>query len=531
MPCLPGNPCHKTPLTDGCGVPPCSVEVVSTDKVYYTGPNLPCIGLDTCTTLTSSVSLINDKLCSDNLVLGFFSALSSNAPICSEDKTNLCEPDCENCIPDNTMTVECKNSLDILCEMILECTTTTTSTTTAAPICVCYELINNTFGAVMDISWVSCDGSSQGFVARLDIGSVVKTCAQKDSFIISSTGDYDLTGGSLLCTSTLDCTPCYCYSVESSTIRGISIGWVDYLGNPFYTSGDSIPGGTYLIGCAQEDSVTVESLDPYTISGGTVSCKSNDDCTTTTTTTALPECSIYQVYSTVGNGGGFFQYYPCGSSNIVLECMNEGGFMEVCADNTCGIIPVTNIDFFEITGDCTNRPTTTSSTTTIDCSNSGGTCAVYVPTTTTSSTTAAPGTSPCGAIELPLSVSCTTYTMGTTLGGTIPALVPSCNCGDITPAIWYKIIVPSTGAIDIDTQAGTMIDGVMAAYLIDAPCGVGKVSEIACVDDVIGTMPYMSLSGLDAGATVYISVSSCYIDEPGTFGICATIGGELLPAG
>jgi hypothetical protein len=369
MSCSPGNPCHKTPLTDGCGVDPCNVEVVSTDKIIYTGPNLPCIGVDTCTTLTESLSLINSKMCPDNLVLALFSALNENSPICSEDKTNLCEPDCENCIPDNTMSVQCEGSLDVLCNIILGCITTTTTTTTAAPICVCYTVEGS---GGYEWSYLECDGTPGGGAERQ---GTHKFCAQQGTVAASPTnplGNVTISGGIQLCTSYLDCIPCYCYSVESSTIRGISIQWVDCSGNGLLTSGNSIPGGLYIVGCAQEDSVEVNSLDSYTISGGITPCTSYNECTTTTTTTAIPDCPLYEVCATSGNGGGFFQYYPCNSTNIVLECIDEGECIEVCADSNCGIIPVTNIASITIIDDCASRPTTTT-TTTPYCSNNGGT--------------------------------------------------------------------------------------------------------------------------------------------------------------
>ena len=320
MSCLPGNPCYKTPLSNDCGVDPISTPKISTDQVFYTGPNLPCIGVDTCTSLTESLSLINTALCPDNLVSTFFSAISNNSPICTETQVTPCQPICnDNCISDNTMNINCISSNDALYNIIESCLTTTT-TTTLPP----------------------------------------------------------------TTTSTTTAIPCFCYSVESSTVHVIAIQWIDCSGNGLYTSGSSIPGGSYKIGCAQEDSVVVTSLYPYTISGGIIPCTSNNDCTTTTTTTAMPDCSEYEVCSTFGNGGGFFQYYPCGSTNIVLECLDEDSCTTVCADNNCGIIPITNIASITIGIECTS---TTTTTTTLDCSNNGGTAMI---STTTTSTTANP---------------------------------------------------------------------------------------------------------------------------------------------
>jgi len=378
MSCSPGNPCYSIPLTSGCNVDP-NTEVVSTDKIIYTGPNLSCIGVDTCSTVTESLYSINNKLCPNNLVLGLFSAISNNSPICTEDKTNLCEPDCETCIPDNTMTINCVSTLSVLCDIILQCTTTTTSTSTT--------------------------------------------------------------------TTTTTATPCYCYQVQSITTRGIAIQWIDCDGQGVLASGSTLPNGTYNV-CAQEDTVSATSLDPYNIFGGVVPCTALVNCvpTTTTTTTIQPLCSEYEVCAASGNGGGFFQYFPCGSTNVVMECLDEGDCITVCVDNSCGIIPITNI--LSITPGIACISTTTS-TTTLDCSNDGGS-ATMITTTTTTTTIACE----CATLS---SLECSDFSY-TDCDGVFVPIVNVC--------ILDPLDVCGSGFLDLGTTGTITINGPCG----EAPC-------------------------------------------------------------
>ncbi len=133
---------------------------------------------------------------------------------------------------------------------------------------------------------------------------------------------------------------------------------------------------------------------------------------------------------------------------------------------------------------------------------------------------------PCGggvvvAPNLPVNAVCA-FTAGTTVGATQQTNgnnggTPS--CGSMGPDVWYSMTVPASGAINLTTQAGTIIDGVMAVYT--GTCG--SWTQIACADDVIGTMPSISVSSLAVGSTILVRFWQ-FGGGTGTFSICATIG-------
>ena len=66
MSCLPGSPCFTesiTSFTSSCGVDPCNKITLGTESVFYTGPNLPCTGINPCDSLTTALSKIDDAIC------------------------------------------------------------------------------------------------------------------------------------------------------------------------------------------------------------------------------------------------------------------------------------------------------------------------------------------------------------------------------------------------------------------------------------------------------------------------------------
>lgn len=41
----------------------CSSSLVQSDDIYYSGPPLPCIGIEHCDTLTTAIEKIEDAIC------------------------------------------------------------------------------------------------------------------------------------------------------------------------------------------------------------------------------------------------------------------------------------------------------------------------------------------------------------------------------------------------------------------------------------------------------------------------------------
>ena len=80
MSCLPGMPCFdvlvKTLYSNDCD--PCANIVVDASKVEYSGPNLPCTGIQSCDTLEIALQKIDNKICSDELIAQILAAIQAN---------------------------------------------------------------------------------------------------------------------------------------------------------------------------------------------------------------------------------------------------------------------------------------------------------------------------------------------------------------------------------------------------------------------------------------------------------------------
>ncbi len=84
--------------------------------------------------------------------------------------------------------------------------------------------------------------------------------------------------------------------------------------------------------------------------------------------------------------------------------------------------------------------------------------------------------------------------------------------------VWFRAVVPASGNISFDSQAGIITDGGMAVY--SGPCNA--LVQIACDDDNgTGLMPFISLTGQTPGSTLYIRFWEYGNDNNGTFSICA----------
>ena len=125
---------------------------------------------------------------------------------------------------------------------------------------------------------------------------------------------------------------------------------------------------------------------------------------------------------------------------------------------------------------------------------------------------------PCNSIGLPVSSSCTmaTYTNASATATSGPA-APTCGFyqgGDV----WFSIIIPASGSIQIQTAAGVITDGAMAVYT--GTCS-GGLTPIGCDDDGgPGLMPQLNLTGLIPGNTIFVRFWEYGNDNNGTFQIC-----------
>jgi len=115
---------------------------------------------------------------------------------------------------------------------------------------------------------------------------------------------------------------------------------------------------------------------------------------------------------------------------------------------------------------------------------------------------------------------------GTTVGATnTPALTASCLTAPTNVAgnVWYKIVVPASGSVTIetDTDTGTALDDTVMSVFADCT----STTSVTCDDDTgNGNFSKVVLTGQTPGATLYVSVwrySNAGGGTDGTFKISA----------
>ncbi|WP_430403815.1 T9SS type A sorting domain-containing protein [Fluviicola sp.] len=130
------------------------------------------------------------------------------------------------------------------------------------------------------------------------------------------------------------------------------------------------------------------------------------------------------------------------------------------------------------------------------------------------------------APSIAVGASCT-FTSGTTAGATAQTNAANGgtpSCGSMGPDVWYQFTAPALGSVLIQTQAGSITDGVMALY--SGTCG--SFTQISCSDDVVGLMPQIGSASLTPGATYLIRFWQ-YGGGTGTFDLCVSVAAP--PAG
>lgn len=203
MSCKPGSPCYSKTVhyPNNCSGGGCGSPDPKAHEVYYTGPNLPCAGINTCDSLETALQKIDEKICPENLATEVLGAILND--------TNL---------------------LNQLCTLISNCQGTTTTTTTEPPpnlmrITPVNEVVDSTsyFGVLVErISGVNpdtitfspqvnryvgagCTGGSNGYSgnATLDAGdsSYFAGFITSNSNVSGKVVSLTVTGGNTITTS------------------------------------------------------------------------------------------------------------------------------------------------------------------------------------------------------------------------------------------------------------------------------------------------------------------------------------------
>lgn len=153
-----------------------------------------------------------------------------------------------------------------------------------------------------------------------------------------------------------------------------------------------------------------------------------------------------------------------------------------------------------------------------------------------------PNDNPCGAIPLTANYGCIignasnesgTPTTHPFSGGTFAAGTPNPTCAPTNwhDDVWYSVVMPPNGTIQIDTQVGTLVNGGAALYSATGTCGGGNLNltQVACAINgsqqgpTSANMPYINYTNPAlAGQTLYVRVWRMGPANPnGNFGICA----------
>lgn len=147
---VPQNPCcTPQPIVTPCGGDPCSAQPIGSQSVVYSGPNLPCTGIQTCNNLSVAFQKVDEKICD---LQDQIDSLSTALGICC------------------TTTTSTSTS-----------STTTSTTTILCPSCNFYSITNNTITPV-NINYYACGGAYR--TAVVSSFSTIYVCACTGTLVV-----------------------------------------------------------------------------------------------------------------------------------------------------------------------------------------------------------------------------------------------------------------------------------------------------------------------------------------------------------
>ncbi len=393
------------------------------------------------------------------------------------------------------------------------------SALTVSPTMACVTSVyGTTVGATQSLPGITCNGQT-GFA---DDDVWYSFTATTDTHIISAT------------TTTFD----HVIDVRSGACDGTTIGCSDSVlgvGTESVTVTGLTVGSTYFV---RVYSYLPGIYGDFTICVTTPSPPTNDNCAGAVTlpvsaslTCASPTSgtTLYATQSQAGCTGNadddvWYQFTATSTSHFVT--VNPGTLTDAVVQvfsGTCGTpvsISCTNSTNGANAESAAVSGLTVGSVYRVRVYSAGG--AGNQGTFTICVTTPPPGpiNNTCaGAISLPVNASCTFQTFSTI--SATDSGVPNPGCAFYSGGdVWFSVVVPASGTIIVDTQAGGITDSGMALYT--GTCGGLTLLECDDDDSSSGLMSSITRSGLTPGTTIFIRVWEFGNDNPGTFGICVT---------
>ena len=137
-----------------------------------------------------------------------------------------------------------------------------------------------------------------------------------------------------------------------------------------------------------------------------------------------------------------------------------------------------------------------------------------------------PNDEACGAIPLPTSLTCNLVLTTNEGASTNNAYaVPPCGA-PVQNDVWYTVVVPPNGQVEINSQAIGLTDAALALYTSSGGCAPANLSLVPPINCQVGgssfgvAMPQQLFAGLTPGSTVYVRVWR-QTGNVGQFNICA----------
>ncbi|MCF6130855.1 fibronectin type III domain-containing protein [Flavobacterium wongokense] len=308
-------------------------------------------------------------------------------------------------------------------------------------------------------------------------------------------------------------------NVETASITGFTAGLTYYV--RVYSQGNSTNVGTFSI-CVTSPPANNQCANATSLPCGTTNLAGSTIGTSSYT---------HGSGCTMSNYGVWYTFVGDGNQNVISATTTAFDIEMSISRGSCGsLINVACVDSALSSGTETYTFNTTLGTTYYVYIAHWDSTSTTIGNFTISRACVAPLTNDecSGAIALTVGSTCN-YTTYTNSGATGSSGMTAPGCANFLGSdVWFSVVVPATGEIDVDLQTGVMTDSGIALY--SGTCGA--LTLLDCDDDssANGLMSFLQRTGLTPGQTIYIRVWEYGNDNNGTFGICVSTPSCPSPA-